>query len=192
MCYYFIINSKNFFPPRFLRQGTTKILNSFFSTKLFTKVFQLFFYPSQDNLREFILSNLSFRERAFLQKRVQRYRTFSIKQIIPIFFWIIFWFIFFRRKSPALYLILYRLNGLHLLADRICTCQCYPYRWFDGVRQILAGMHCNLTTFFLSFKKKQSFLTEKCLWFKYFLTLKWAVPSPRWPFGSIFWRILFD
>lgn len=100
MCYYFIINSKNLFPPHFLRQGTTKILKSFFSTKLFAKVFSTFFCPSQDIFRESILSNLSFRERAFLQKRVQRYRTISIKQIITTFFRII---LRTREINPGLF-----------------------------------------------------------------------------------------
>jgi len=55
------------FPPLiFLRQGTTKIQNSFFSTKLFSKVFLLFSCPSQGKITESFLSNLSFRERAFL------------------------------------------------------------------------------------------------------------------------------
>ena len=43
VCYYFIINSKNFSLFQFLER-VTKILNSFSLTKLFSKVFSLFLF----------------------------------------------------------------------------------------------------------------------------------------------------
>jgi len=74
----------------FWGKGRQRYRTLSFSPNFSRKFFHFSSCPFQDKICESNLSNLSFRERAFLQKRVQRYGTNPIKQIITTFFQINF------------------------------------------------------------------------------------------------------
>lgn len=141
MCYYFIINSKNFFPPFFLKARDDKDTVLTFLHQTFFKVFSNFFWPSQVFPLKPVLSNHSFRERAFLQKRVQRYGAFSIKQIFHAFFCI--FFLKSNGKKPPLlpYTIYYirhnekkypRPLSSPILPCPVCKCPEFIYRFLPA------------------------------------------------------------